>query len=114
MREIVRLSGADINSWTEGSGSHRGRRPARIFVIKVRECWVWLTSHTGVLAVADARSCWATGGGAERNIADAGVKGPLLSQAALAHAFTALIADRLVGVALLLLLVVSRLSIVTG
>lgn len=44
VREIVRLSGADINSWTEGNGNHRGsRRPARIFVIKVRECWVWLT-----------------------------------------------------------------------
>jgi hypothetical protein len=35
VREIVRLSGADINSWTEATGSHRGRRPARIFLIKV-------------------------------------------------------------------------------
>lgn len=40
MREIVRLSGADINSWTEATGSHRGRRPARIFLIKV--CWLLL------------------------------------------------------------------------
>jgi hypothetical protein len=36
VREVVRLSGAEINSWTEAAGSHRGRRPARIFVIKVR------------------------------------------------------------------------------
>lgn len=42
------------------------------------------------------------------------MKGPLPSQAAHAHAFTALIADMLVGVALLLLLLVSRLSIITG
>ncbi|WIA13867.1 hypothetical protein OEZ85_002439 [Tetradesmus obliquus] len=34
VREVVRLSGAEINSWTEAAGSHRGRRPARIFVIK--------------------------------------------------------------------------------
>jgi hypothetical protein len=43
VREIVRMSGADINSWTEATGSHRGgRRQARVFLIKVG-----LASQTG-------------------------------------------------------------------
>eukprot|EP00775_Hariotina_reticulata_P005621 gene5621-5859_t len=34
VREVVRLTGADINSWTEQASNLRGRRPARIFLIK--------------------------------------------------------------------------------
>jgi hypothetical protein len=34
VREVVRLTGADINSWTEPASNLRGRRPARIFLIK--------------------------------------------------------------------------------
>jgi hypothetical protein len=34
VREVMRQTGADIKSWTE-QGSHRSKRPARVFLISV-------------------------------------------------------------------------------
>eukprot|EP00879_Flechtneria_rotunda_P020407 GHRR01021470.1.p1 GENE.GHRR01021470.1~~GHRR01021470.1.p1 ORF type:complete len:477 (+),score=238.12 GHRR01021470.1:373-1803(+) len=51
VREVVRLSGADINSWTESQSSSRTRRPARVFMIKVGTCTV--IGYCGLLAHLD-------------------------------------------------------------